>query len=294
MTVAVSSEAQSPTPAAVAMVIGSIISIQIGSAIAVNLFSDVGAAGVVFMRALVSAVLLVVIWRPVFRIPKRDRKVTLLFGIALAGVNLFFYESIARIPLGTAVTFEFLGPLTVALITSPRRRDWLWAGLAAAGILLLTGGIGGDDLDPVGVACALVAAFFWGAYILLGKRLGQQAAGGKGLAVAMTIAAVLTAPTGIIDGGMELFDPTVILIGIVVGILSSAIPFSLELEAMRRLPSNVFGVMMSIEPGVAAIVGFLILGQGVVPTEIVAIALVIVASSGAIWSSSNAPPPLET
>lgn len=294
MTVAVSSEAQSPTPAAVAMVIGSIISIQIGSAIAVNLFSDVGAAGVVFMRALVSAVLLVVIWRPGFRIPKRDRKVTLLFGIALAGVNLFFYESIARIPLGTAVTFEFLGPLTVALITSPRRRDWLWAGLAAAGILLLTGGIGGDDLDPVGVACALVAAFFWGAYILLGKRLGQQAAGGKGLAVAMTIAAVLTAPTGIIDGGMELFDPTVILIGIVVGILSSAIPFSLELEAMRRLPSNVFGVMMSIEPGVAAIVGFLILGQGVVPTEIVAIALVIVASSGAIWSSSNAPPPLET
>lgn len=276
------------------MVLGSILSIQIGSAIAVDLFSEVGAAGVVFIRAFVSAVLLVAIWRPDFRVPESDRKVTLLFGIALAGVNLFFYESIDRLPLGTAVTFEFLGPLTVALITSPRRRDWFWAGLAAFGILLLTGGVGGDDLDPVGVACALIAAFFWGAYILLGKRLGEQAAGGRGLAVAMTIAAVLTAPTGIVDGGMELLDPTVILIGIGVGILSSAIPFSLELEAMRRLPSNVFGVMMSIEPGVAAVVGFLLLDQGVVPSEIVAIGLVITASAGAIWSSSNAPPPMET
>ncbi len=276
------------------MVLGSILSIQIGSAIAVDLFSEVGAAGVVFIRAFVSAVLLVAIWRPDFRVPESDRKVTLLFGIALAGVNLFFYESIDRLPLGTAVTFEFLGPLTVALITSPRRRDWFWAGLAAFGILLLTGGVGGDDLDPVGVACALIAAFFWGAYILLGKRLGEQAAGGKGLAVAMTVAAVLTAPTGIVDGGMELLDPTVILIGIGVGILSSAVPFSLELEAMRRLPSNVFGVMMSIEPGVAAIVGFLLLDQGVVPSEIVAIGLVITASAGAIWSSSNAPPPMET
>ncbi len=275
------------------MVLGSIFSIQIGSAIAVSLFSDIGAAGVVFMRALVSAILLVAIWRPDFRVPRRDRKVVLLFGIALAGVNLFFYESIDRIPLGTAVTFEFLGPLTVALITSPRRRDWLWAALAAAGILLLTGGVGGGDLDPVGIGCALLAAVFWGAYIMLGKSLGQQAAGGKGLAVAMTIAAVLTAPTGIVDGGMELFDPTILLIGIGVGILSSAVPFSLELEAMRRLPSNVFGVMMSIEPAVAAMVGFLLLDQGVVPTEIVAIGLVIAASAGAIWSSSNAPPPIE-
>ena len=285
---------QQPTPAAIGMVLGSILSIQVGSAIAVDLFSDLGAAGVVFMRALVSAILLVAIWRPDFRVPKSDRKVTLLFGVALAGVNLCFYESIDRIPLGTAVTFEFLGPLTVALITSPRRRDWLWAALAACGILLLTGGVGGDDLDPVGVAFALAAAFFWGSYILLGKRLGEQAAGGKGLAVAMTIAAVLTAPTGIVDGGMDFFDPTVILIGIGVGILSSAIPFSLELEAMRRLPQNVFGVMMSIEPGVAAIVGFLLLDQGVVPSEIVAIGLVITASAGAIWSSSNAPPPMET
>lgn len=275
------------------MVLGSILSIQIGSAIAVDLFADVGAAGVVFMRALVSAVLLVAIWRPDFRVPRSDRKVTLLFGIALAGVNLCFYESIDRIPLGTAVTFEFLGPLTVALITSPRRRDWLWAALAAAGILLLTGGVGGDDLDPVGVGFALVAAFFWGAYIMLGKVLGQQAAGGRGLAVAMTIAAVLTAPTGIIDGGMELLDPTVILVGIGVGILSSALPFSLEIEAMRRLPSNVFGVMMSIEPAVAAAVGFVLLDQGVVPAEIVAIGLVITASAGAIWSSANAPPPIE-
>ncbi|MCB0827355.1 MAG: DMT family transporter [Solirubrobacterales bacterium] len=283
---------QSPTPAAVSMVLGAIVSIQVGAAVATELFSEIGPAGVVFMRALVSAVLLVAIWRPSFRIPREHVRITLLFGVALTGMNLAFYESIDRIPLGTAVTFEFIGPLSVALITSRRRRDWTWAGMAAVGIVLLTGGIGGGDLDPLGVGLALVAGFFWGSYILLGKRVGRQASGGKRLAVAMTISAVLTAPFGIADGGIELLGPEVLAVGIAVGLLSSALPFSLEMEAMRRLPSSVFGVMMSLEPAVAATVGFVLLGQGLIPREGLAILLVVAASAGAL-RSNRAPAPVE-
>ena len=274
------------------MVLGAIVSIQVGAAVATELFSEIGPAGVVFMRALVSAGLLVAIWRPSFRIPREHVRITLLFGVALTGMNLAFYESIDRIPLGTAVTFEFIGPLSVALITSRRRRDWTWAGMAAVGIVLLTGGIDGGDLDPLGVGLALVAGFFWGSYILLGKRVGRQASGGKRLAVAMTISAVLTAPFGIADGGIELLGPEVLAVGIAVGLLSSALPFSLEMEAMRRLPSSVFGVMMSLEPAVAATVGFVLLGQGPIPREGLAILLVVAASAGAL-RSNRAPAPVE-
>jgi inner membrane transporter RhtA len=285
-------ESQQPTFAAVSMVLGAIFSIQIGAAVATGLFPEIGAAGVVFMRAIVSAILLAVIWRPGIETVRENPRLLLVFGVALAGMNLCFYEAIDRIPLGTAVTLEFIGPLTVALITSRRRRDWIWAGLAAAGIVLLTGGIGGESLDPVGVVLALTAGFFWGSYILIGKRMGRAFSGGKGLAVAMAVSAVLTAPFGIVDGGTDLLEPEVLLIGIAVGVLSSALPFTLELEAMRRLPSSVFGVMMSLEPAVAATVGLVLLGQGIVPVEVVAILLVVAASAGAL-RSSRAPAPIE-
>jgi inner membrane transporter RhtA len=276
------------------MVLGAILSIQIGAAVATGLFDEVGAAGVVFMRAIVSAVLLALIWRPGLETLKEAPRLLIVFGVALAGMNLCFYESIDRIPLGTAVTLEFIGPLTVALITSRRRLDWAWAGLAAVGIVLLTGGIGGDGLDPVGVALALAAGFFWGSYILLGKRMGGTFEGGKGLAAAMALSAVLTAPFGIPDGGTTLLEPAVLIAGIGVGVLSSALPFTLELEAMKRLPSNVFGVMMSLEPAVAATVGLVLLGQSMVPREALAIMLVVAASAGALWSSRpGAPPPIE-
>lgn len=274
------------------MVLGAIFSIQTGAALATELFPEIGPAGVVFMRAIVSAVLLAAIWRPTMATVRENPRLLLFFGIVLTGMNLCFFEAIDRIPLGTAVTLEFIGPLTVALITSRRRRDWIWAGLAAVGIVLLTGGVGGEDLDPVGVGLALAAGFFWGSYILLGKRMGEAFAGGRGLAVAMVISAVLTAPFGIASGGSALIEPEVLLVGIAVGILSSLIPFSLEIEAMRRLPSSVFGVMMSLEPAVAVAVGFVLLGQGVVPIEIVAIMLVIAASAGAL-RSSRVPAPLE-
>ena len=269
------------------MVLGAIFSIQVGAAVATGLFPDIGASGVVFMRAIVSAVLLALIWRPGADTFRENPRLLMVFGVALAGMNLCFYESIDRIPLGTAVTLEFIGPLTVALITSRRRRDWIWAGLAAAGIVLLTGGVGGEDLDPLGILLALSAGFFWGSYILLGKRMGRSFAGGKGLAVAMAISAVLTAPFGLADGGASLIEPHVLLVGLAVGVLSSALPFTLELEAMRRLPSSVFGVMMSLEPAVAATVGLVLLGQGVVPVEVLAILLVVAASAGALRSATG-------
>jgi inner membrane transporter RhtA len=269
------------------MVLGSIFSIQVGSAIATELFADVGPAGVVFMRAAVSAVLLWAIWRPGLRVPPEHRRIVLLFGVVLAGMNLCFYESIARIPLGTAVTVEFIGPLGAALIASRRRRDWIWAGLAGAGIVLLTGGIGAEDLDVVGLLLAFFAGIFWGSYILLGTRVGEHTKGGSVLVVPMLISTVLVAPFGIAGGGMDLLDPTVLAIGIGVGVLSSAIPFSLEIEAMRRLPSSAFGVMMSLEPAVAATVGFILLDQGMAAAEVVAILLVVAASAGALRSAST-------
>jgi len=286
-TVTVPADNQSPTPIAVSMVLGAIISIQVGSAVATDLFADVGAAGVVFMRATVSAILLWIIWRPGLRVAKENRRIVLLFGVVLAGMNLCFYEAIDRIPLGTAVTVEFIGPLGVALITSRRRRDWIWAVLAGAGIVLLTGGVGGDDLDVAGLLLAFVAGLFWGSYILLGKRIGEQASGGKALVVPMMISAILVAPLGIAEGGMDLLEPRVLAIALFVGVVSSAIPFSLELEAMRRLPSSVFGVMMSLEPAAAATVGFILLGQGMDPAEVVAIMLVVAASAGALRSAST-------
>lgn len=176
-----------PYPA-VAMVIIAILSVQLGSALATDLFDELGVGGVVFMRALVSAIVLMIIWRPNLRLRREDIPVTLMFGVALAGMNLAFYESIDRIPLGTAVTIEFIGPLSVALITSHRRKDLIWVAMAATGILLLTGGIGGDDLDVAGILLAVLAGILWGSYIVLGKGMGEQY-GGSG--------------TGDRDGGLD-------------------------------------------------------------------------------------------
>lgn len=274
------------------MVVGAISSIQVGAALATGLFDEVGPGGAVFLRTAVSALLLVIIWRPGFRMSREKAKLALYFGIALAGMNMCFYEAIDRIPLGTAVTFEFVGPLLVAIFTSRRRRDMIWAGMAAAGILLLTGGVGHEGLDMVGVALALVAGGFWGAYILLGKRVGEEWSGGKGLALAMVVSTFLCAPLGVAEGGQDLLVLSTLLIGSAVAVLSTTFPLSLEMEAMRRLPSNVFGVMMSLEPAIAALAGFVLLSQGLSATQVLAIALVVAASAGALRSSS-APVPID-
>jgi inner membrane transporter RhtA len=211
-----------------------------------------------------------------------------VYGIALAGMNLAFYSSIDRIPLGIAVTFEFVGPLSVAVVGSRRALDLVWVGLAAAGILLLSD-FGSGDLDALGVGLALLAGSFWAGYIVLSVRVGKAFPGGSGLALAMLVATVPLAPVGIAQGGSELLVPGVLLVAAGVGIMSSAIPYTLEIEALRRMPTGVFGVLMSLEPAVAAIAGYVVLGEGLATREIAAVALVVAASAGAASGATVAP-----
>jgi inner membrane transporter RhtA len=274
----------------VSLVLGGIVSVQVGAAVATTLFDDLGATGTVMLRIGFAAIVLVAVWRPGLG-ALRDRRARdiVLFGVCLAGMNTSFYLALDRIPLGIAVALEFVGPLAVAFAASRRRADFAWASLAAAGIVLLSPAPGGD-LDGLGVALALLAGAFWAAYIVLSARIGRAFAGGQGLALAMAVAGVLLLPAGIVDAGDELLRPELLAAGFAVAILSSAIPYSLELEALRRLPRGTFGVLMSLEPAVAATVGFIGLDQALTTRETVAIGLVVVASAGAL---RTAPPPAE-
>ena len=279
---------RTPVPPA-ALVLVAVASVQFGGALAKTLFDEVGPAGTVLLRAVFAAIVLAAIWRP--RVRTRNRRALALaglLGVSLAGMNLAFYASLDRLPLGIAVTFEFIGPLGVAVFSSRRRRDLVWVGLAAAGILLLSG-FGGADLNGLGVVLALVAGGFWAAYILLAAGVGQEYEGGHGLALAMGVAAVLLVPAGVAEGGENLLVPWVLAVGAGVAMLSSAIPYALEMEALRRIPAGVFGVLMSLEPGMAAIAGFLLLGEELVAREVVAILLVVVASAGATRGAGVTP-----
>lgn len=270
---------------AIVLVLTGITSVQFGSALATTVFAEAGAAGTVLMRTAFAAIVLMVLWRParatLNRITARD---ILLYGITLAFMNLCFYEALDRLPLGIAVTLEFVGPLTVAIAGSRTRLDVVWVLLAAGGILLLAPDIG-DGLDPLGVVLALTAGAFWGCYILVAARVGRGPAGIGGLAIAMCIATVILIPFGALHGGSDLLVPATLLTGLGVALLSSVIPYTVELEALRRLPERTFGVLMSIEPAVAALVGVVALGQALAGREIIAIALVVVASAGALSSA---------
>jgi inner membrane transporter RhtA len=271
------------------LVVGAVTSVQFGAAFAKSIFDEIGPGGAVFLRVLFAALVLAAIWRP--RISghgRRDVALILLFGLALAGMNATFYAALDRIPLGIAVTLEFVGPLAVAGFGSRRRLDLVWVGLAAAGILLLSD-FGGADLDGLGVALALLAGAFWAAYILLTVRVGQAFPGGGGLALAMLVAAVPLAPMGVAEGGTDLLVPWVLAVGFAVAMLSSAIPYTLELEALRRMPAGVFGVLMSLEPALAATAGFIVLGEDLAAREVVAILLVVAASAGAARGANFAP-----
>ncbi len=213
----------------------------------------------------------------------------LALGVLLGVMNLTFYEALDRIPLGIAVTLEFVGPLTVAVLGSRRRRDLIWVALAAAGLLLLTP-TPGSGLDALGCAFALFAGVCWGLYIVVTARVGRALPGGSGLAIAMAIAAAVTLPFGLADGAGDLIDGELLAIAFGVAILSSAIPYSFELEALRRLPQSTFGVLMSMEPAVAATAGFVLLSQDLEAREVVAIALVLAASAGALSTAGRAEP----
>ena len=274
------------------LVMGAVASVQLGAAVATTLFDDLGPAGTVLLRTGFAAIALLLLWRPQIRgkepVALRD---AVLFGLVLAGMNFSFYGALDRIPLGIAVTLEFTGPFAVAVAGSRRASDLLWVALAAAGIVLLSPGIHGS-LDVTGALLAFLAGAFWATYIVLAARVGQAFSGGQGLTLAMVIATLVLLPSGIIAGGSELGDPSLLASGLAVALLSSAIPYSLELEALRRLPKGTFGVLMSLEPAVAALVGLVALGQDLSGNEVVAIALVVAASAGAL-SAARTPSPVE-
>jgi inner membrane transporter RhtA len=274
----------------VLLVIAGATSIQFGAALAATLFDDLGPAGTSLMRLGFAAVILVALWRPrpsAYSAPAL--RLATLFGLMLGVMNLSFYEALDRIPLGIAVTLEFAGPVTIAVALSRRRLDLLWVALAVGGILLLANP-GGGSLDPVGLLFIAVAAAAWAAYILLAQRAGAVFSGGSGLAIAMVVGALVPLGPGIAQAGSHLLDPGLLALGAGVALLSSVIPYTLETEALRRVPAHVFGVLMSLEPAVAAIAGYLVLHQRLSTRDAVAICLVIAASIGVTRSR---PPAIE-
>lgn len=267
------------------LVIGAASSVQFGAALAVTLFDDLGPAGTSALRVALAALILVVVWRPRVRgVAAADLRLVFWLGLSLGVMNFAFYEALDRVPLGIAVTIEFAGPLGVAVALSRRPLDGLWVVLAAAGIVLLADP-GGGSVDPTGLALVFVAAAAWAAYILLAARTGTRFTGGRGLALAMVVAALVPLGPGIAEAGTELIVPHLLALGAAVALLSSVIPYSLEMEALRRMPRHVFGVLMSLEPAVAALAGFLLLDQALGTRELAAIALVIAASIGATRSA---------
>jgi inner membrane transporter RhtA len=273
----------------VGLVLLAVSSVQVGGAVAKTLFDELGPGGTVFLRVVFAAAVLAAVWRPAIRgLGVRELALVALFGLSLAGMNGSFYLALDRLPLGVAVTFEFVGPLGVAVAGSRKALDVLWVVLAGAGILLLAGPVGGG-LDGLGVLFALLAGAFWAAYILLSARVGQEFEGGGGLALALLVASALLVAPGVADAGGELLDPRLLLLGALVAMLSSAIPYSLELEALRRLPKRVFGVLMSLEPAVAAAAGFVVLGEVLDARELLAIGLVVAASAGATRTAETVP-----
>jgi inner membrane transporter RhtA len=276
---------------AVGLVLGAACSVQGGAAVAKSLFPELGPAGVVFLRLLFGSLALWAIARPQLRgRSRRDLRLVVALGVVLVSMNIAFYESLDRTPLGIAVTVEFLGPLAVAVIASRRPVDLVWVALAGSGVALLANG-GGTPVQPLGIVLAAVAGFFWACYILLGVRVGRAYAGASGLAPAMVLGAVLIAPWGIWSAGHNLGHAQIVGAGVGVGLLSSALPWSLELEAMRRLPTHVFGVLLSLEPAVAALAGLVLLDERLHVRAWVAIGLVVLASAGAARRRGPALPP---
>ncbi|MEU3292495.1 EamA family transporter [Streptomyces longwoodensis] len=266
----------------VGLVLAGGVSVQFGGALAVTLMPRAGALGVVALRLLVAAVVLLLVCRPKVRGHSRaDWGTVVVFGLAMAAMNGLFYQAVDRIPLGPAVTLEVLGPLALSVLASRRAVNLVWAGLALAGVFLLGGG-GFDDLDPAGVAFALGAGAMWAAYIVFSARTGRRFPQADGLALAMTVGAVVFLPLGLAESGTKLFDPVTLGLGAAVAMLSSVMPYTLELLALRRLPASTFAILMSLEPALAATAGFLVLGQSLSLPQTLAIGLVIVASMGAV------------
>jgi inner membrane transporter RhtA len=297
------------------LVFAGIVSVQLGAGLAARMFSQAGPAGVTGLRLWWAALIMAAFGgRAVVRTLRtvvaerawRNFAIAVAFGLVLGVMNYSIYQSFARIPLGVAVTIEFLGPLAVAVASSRRRLDLLWVVLAAAGVLLLTqGGVrpanDSGHADPLfglsstgaGLAFALMAATCWAAYILLSRATGRRFSGSSGLVIAMIVGALLVTGPAVAQAGLALRQPGPILEGLAVGLLSSVIPYRFELEALRRVPAGVFGIWMSLEPAVAALVGLALLGEALIARQWLAVLLVIIASAGAARSTAGSHPPAE-
>ncbi|HSP36243.1 MAG TPA: EamA family transporter [Frankiaceae bacterium] len=273
-----------PAPA---LVLAAVLSVQTGAALAKSLFADLGPTGATTVRLLSGTVLLLLIWRP--RVPPSGRLLIVGYGLALGCMNLSFYLALDRIPLGAAVTVEFLGPLAVAVGGSRRPRDGVAALLAAVGIVFLARG-GTGSLDPAGLALAALAGACWAAYIIFSSAAGKRSPGGTPLALAMVVASAVVLPFGI--GSAVDADASALLRGAAVGLLSSVIPYSLELEALRSLPPRAFGVLLSLEPAAAALSGLVFLDESLAVRQWVGIGCVVIASVAATLSARlDAPVP---
>jgi inner membrane transporter RhtA len=272
---------------AVGLILSGVVSLQFGAALAATIFALVGPLVVVSLRLAVAAVALIVAGRGL-RLPGRDPKrwvAPVCMGMVLAQMNTCVYLAIDRLPLGVVITLEFLGPLGVALAYSRRRLDAALALAAAAGVVLLTGGVRGAQ-NLAGIGFALAAGAGWALYIVLNRELARRASDG-GLAFASVLAALLVAPVALGHAGTAVLQPRVLLIGAAVGVLSSALPYSADRLALRRIGAGTFGVMMSVHPAVAALAGLLVLHQRLRPLELAGMALVIVASASAAATASS-------
>jgi inner membrane transporter RhtA len=272
-----------PAGAAVLSAMIAMVSFQVGATFAKQLIPSIGAPGTTALRLGLSALLLAVVQRPWRSMPSRSAwPVVLAYGVSLGVMNSVFYLALARIPLGIAVAIEFVGPLAVAVYASRRRLDYLWVGLAAIGLsLLLPITRSGATLDPIGVLYALAAGVGWALYIVFGQKAGQ-AQGASAATWGLMVAALLTVPVGVADVGVRLFDPSILPFGVGVAIFSSALPYTLEMVALRGLSTKVFGTLMSFEPAIAAIAGAAVLHERLTIMQWTAIGAIILASVGAV------------
>lgn len=267
-------------PSPTGLLLLAIISVQFGSALAKSLFAELGPWGVVSLRVSFSTLILFTLWRLKWHSQIRQNfKLIVAFGIVFAMMNSCFYAALDRIPLGITIALEFTGPLGLAILKSQRWLDGLWALLATVGIVLLTP-LSGATVDGWGVILALLAGLFWALYILLSARVGQKLAGIEGLAWALAVSSIILLPIGIFQAGSALLNPKLLLMGAGVAVLSTTLPYSFEMMALRQIPIKVFGIMLSIEPMVGVIAGFLILQETLSVRSLIACTLVCIAAAG--------------
>ncbi len=259
-----------------------VFSVQGGATIAKGLFPLIGAAGTTAVRIGLSAIILLAVFRPpVHRFTAAQWRAVVPYGVSIGVMNLIFYQALVRIPLGLAVTLEFVGPLGLAIVSSRRALDGVWVALAAIGIALIAPWQAGSNIDPFGVAIALATGGCWAAYIVLGGRLSKLLTGGVAVATGMSIATLTVLPFALAGGRLGSFGPRLYVAGVGLAVLSSALPFTLEMHALGALPGRTFSILMSLEPAVAALCGLVLLGEHLTTSQWLAVGLVIAASVGA-------------